>query len=382
MSQRQLVLKNSIGEATRYMPWPEGEKAFVIFRWDRRRVDVISDLEVMEQNNIQYELIREITPQDLEKGAVALGTENSLEMVSEIGTFMRNNPEVVEVSNSSKLSGTVSGAFLVIFFALFAFQPEVMVSPIEEILEPEMVVKIAPQTPPPPRQVELVNRPTTTRNTAPTQTTSSKTVSRNVNRMGALSVLGTRSSGSQQGGVNLGSAQTTRGAGLGGTGGSGGAQKSLYGKGLVNAPVGEGNNMQGGGGYGTKGRGGGQDGYGQLSLTGSVGGNPIPLGREAIVRGGLDRALIADVVERNKGQVRFCYEQELQSDPRLAGRVVVAWLIGSDGTVSNARIQSSTLHSRNVEECILTRLRTWRFPLPEGEGNVDVNFPFLLEKRS
>jgi TonB family protein len=185
-----------------------------------------------------------------------------------------------------------------------------------------------------------------------------------------------------QGGLNLGAAQTTRGAGLGGTGGSGGVQTSLYGKGLVNAPVGPGNNLQGGGGYGTKGRGGGQDGYGSLQLTGSAGGSPIPLGREAIVKGGIDRALIDDVVRRNLGQVRFCYEQELQADPRLAGRVVVAWVIGDDGRVSNARIHNSTLNSRNVEECILTRLRTWRFPLPEGEGNVDVNYPFLLEKRS
>ena len=377
---RQLVLKNSMGETTRYMPWTEGEKAYVIVRKGNRRLDIVPSVEDLEAQKIEFDLIQEVTAEQLKAGAIKLGSSNTLELVTDLGPLVKNLVEVPEEKGSSVWSGAVSAAFLMIFFTFFLVQKEV-VEVIEEVVEPELVVKIAPKEPPKP--VQLVDRSHAVRTQPSTaQTTPSTTVARNVKRMGALSVLGTRTTGSQQGGINLGSAQTTRGAGLGGTGGSGGAQTSLYGKGLVNAPVGPGNNLQGGGGYGTKGRGGGQDGYGQLSLTGSAGGNPIPLGREAIVQGGLDRALIADVVQRNIGQVRFCYEQELQTDPRLTGRVVVAWVIGHDGAVSNARIHNSTLHSKNVEDCILTRLRTWRFPLPEGEGNVDVNFPFLLDKRS
>ena len=111
------------------------------------------------------------------------------------------------------------------------------------------------------------------------------------------------------------------GPGLGGSEGSGGIQSSIYAKGLVAAPLGTGHNVKGGGSYGTKGKGGGKAGYGSLSLVGSTGASLIPVPREASVEGGLDRELVFDVVNRNKGQIRFCYEQGLQLNSSLSGRV-------------------------------------------------------------
>ena len=140
-------------------------------------------------------------------------------------------------------------------------------------------------------------------------------------------------------------------------------------------------NIKGGGGYGTKGKGGGKAGYGKLSLVGSAGNAPIPLGKEAIVQGGLDRDLISAVIERNKGQITFCYEQGLQGDPTLGGRVAVNFEIGSNGRVRTAGILNTTLHSSMVENCIIRRLKSWKFPLPEGGVNVKVSYPFLLRRR-
>ena len=135
-----------------------------------------------------------------------------------------------------------------------------------------------------------------------------------VKRSGALSALGSLRSGKQRGGLNLGAVNTTAGVGLGGTGGSGGVQTSLYGKGITSAPLGPGANIAGGGGYGTKGKGGGQAGYGSLSLVGSSGGTPVPLGAEAEVASGLDRSAIDEVIRnvvsdqalplRNKTKIR------------------------------------------------------------------------------
>src|SRR5690606_33539145 len=147
-------------------------------------------------------------------------------------------------------------------------------------------------------------------------------------------------------GLNLGAAQTSAGPGLGGTEGSGGVQTSIYAKGIVSAPLGAGGNVQGAGGYGTKGKGGGQAGYGNLSLVGSTGAAPIPLGGEAVIAQGLDRDQIAAVINRNLGQVRFCYEQGLQSEPNLSGRVSVAFTIGGNGLVKAANVASTTLNAK------------------------------------
>ena len=201
-----------------------------------------------------------------------------------------------------------------------------------------------------------------------------------VKRAGALAVLGSLNSGKNRGGLNLGAASATAGAGLGGTGGSGGVQTSLYGKGIVSAPLGPGAHISGGGGYGTKGKGGGQEGYGSLSLVGSAGGMPVPLGAEAEIAKGLERSQIDEVIRRNLGQVRFCYEQGLQGTPALSGRVAMGFTIGGDGAVKFAQVESSSMGNKGVEDCISMRLKTWKFPVPQGGVDVKVTYPFNLRR--
>ncbi|HVK61699.1 MAG TPA: AgmX/PglI C-terminal domain-containing protein, partial [Bdellovibrionales bacterium] len=159
-------------------------------------------------------------------------------------------------------------------------------------------------------------------------------------------------------------------------------QTTLYGKGLVAAPLGAGANVNGGGGYGTKGRGGGQAGYGKMSLIGSAGTSVLPLGHEALIEGGLDMSSIEDVILRNMAQVRYCYEQGLQVKPSLKGRVKVSFVIGARGRVRTAGVANTTLGSNQVESCIVSRLKTWKFPQPEGGFDVKVSYPFSLQRAS
>ncbi|MGZ3745467.1 MAG: AgmX/PglI C-terminal domain-containing protein, partial [Pseudobdellovibrionaceae bacterium] len=166
----------------------------------------------------------------------------------------------------------------------------------------------------------------------------------------------------------------------GGSQGSGGVQTSLYAKGVVAAPLGVGGNIQGAGGYGTKGKGGGHAGYGKLSLVGSAETSSITLNQEASAASGLDRDQIAAVINKNLGQVRFCYEQGLQGDPNLSGRVAIAFVIGGNGGIKTAQIENSTLASKAIEDCILMRLKTWQFPLPQGGVDVKVAYPFVLRR--
>ncbi|MGF1468383.1 MAG: AgmX/PglI C-terminal domain-containing protein, partial [Sandaracinaceae bacterium] len=95
------------------------------------------------------------------------------------------------------------------------------------------------------------------------------------------------------------------------------------------------------------------------------------------VSGYLSAEQIMRVVRRNFAQVRYCYENELQRQPNLGGRIEIRWRVARNGTVSSARVGSSSLRNARVEGCIVRQVRRWRFPEPDG-GEVDVNFPFIL----
>ena len=97
------------------------------------------------------------------------------------------------------------------------------------------------------------------------------------------------------------------------------------------------------------------------------------------VLGGLDKSLIDEQIKRNLAQIRYCYQRELPKNPTLGGKVRVQFIIGKDGSVSKANIKSSTINSTAVENCIIHRFLRFKFPKPEGEGIVMVNYPFMFQ---
>jgi outer membrane biosynthesis protein TonB len=136
------------------------------------------------------------------------------------------------------------------------------------------------------------------------------------------------------------------------------------------------------GGIGTKGTGGGAANVkdGTALAGGSVGQGEVALvDDETVIEGGLDRDVIAEVIRRNLGQIRYCYERQLSSNRELYGKVMVKFQIAASGDVSEPKIDSTTMKSSMVEGCILRRLATWKFPLPKGGTIVKVSYPFLFK---
>ena len=373
----KLVLENKDGKAVRSF-LVSGDEATVVSRKDTRRVEVVANTTQLDSRKVKYETIGQITKADLEKQAIAIGDAGQLRLVTAVGEVVRNTHAVEEIDNQPwyKTLGLIAGLFAILLLVLkFSKIDESKLA--EE--RTQTIVQIVKKMPPVEKVKPVVQKTVEPKQVvAKTQVVTKKTAS--VKRLGALAVFGSMSSGKQRGGINLGQVNTSAGPGLGGSQGSGGVQTTLYGKGLVAAPLGAGSNMQGGGGYRTKGKGGGQAGYGKMSLIGSAGSSTIPLGREALVEGGLDRDLIADVINRHMGQFRFCYEQGLQGTPGLAGRVAVRFTIGSNGTVKAAGIDNTTMNSSLVESCVVNRMRSLKFPLPEGGVDVKVSYPFMFRR--
>jgi TonB family protein len=121
-------------------------------------------------------------------------------------------------------------------------------------------------------------------------------------------------------------------------------------------------------------------GAGGLGLRGHGGGKPptIRSGQPIIGHGPLPRDVIRRVIRTHLGEVRRCYEQQLVKRPTLAGTVVVQFTVAADGTVSAARVSSSTIASPAVGQCLVRRILSWAFPRPRGGGIVKVSYPFVF----
>jgi len=136
------------------------------------------------------------------------------------------------------------------------------------------------------------------------------------------------------------------------------------------------------GGIGTKGRGGGTGSYG--TGVGVLGGKQsVDVGitsSEPVVMGSLDKELIRKVIHMNRGQIRFCYESQLQRYPKLGGKVAVKFVITGSGTVASSSVAQSTANNAEFETCVAGRVRTWQFPKPKGGGVVVVTYPFIFKQ--
>jgi TonB family protein len=132
------------------------------------------------------------------------------------------------------------------------------------------------------------------------------------------------------------------------------------------------------GGLGTQGNGRGTGGSGGIDLGGrgkSV--TKIVPGKTTVI-GGLDKDVIAKVIRRHQHEIKYCYETELNKNPSLAGKVAVAFTIDPAGAVADASVTETTLNNSTAENCMLSRIRRWKFPEPKGGGVVSVTYPWLF----
>jgi pSer/pThr/pTyr-binding forkhead associated (FHA) protein/outer membrane biosynthesis protein TonB len=163
------------------------------------------------------------------------------------------------------------------------------------------------------------------------------------------------------------------------TGGAGG-------KGLKGVDIGGGGKTVGIDGPSTKGLGRGYEGSGigeGLSGPGRLGQkgeHAISIISENVqVLAGLPKDVINAVVQRHRPEIRGCYDSALQRNPKLRGKIVVAFNIQPNGIVSYAGVKESTLGDGGLENCIVSRIKTWVFPKPEAPVVTEVTaYPFYL----
>ncbi len=134
-------------------------------------------------------------------------------------------------------------------------------------------------------------------------------------------------------------------------------------------------------GIGTQGRGTGTTGYGTGGI-GKKGSVQINVGgQEADFGGGMDKEAIRRVIREHIREIRSCYERELQRSPDLYGKLVLEWDIEEAGRVSRCVVKSNALGNDAVAQCIVNRLKTWKFPDPPKDQIGRVVYPFVFSSQ-
>lgn len=95
-------------------------------------------------------------------------------------------------------------------------------------------------------------------------------------------------------------------------------------------------------------------------------------------QGQLSREEIQKVINQGISQIQYCYEKQLRTTPNLHGKVVLEWTIKPDGRVGVVKSAQSTLQSAAAINCMMGKVKSWRFPKPRGNGSVIVTYPFIF----
>jgi hypothetical protein len=105
---------------------------------------------------------------------------------------------------------------------------------------------------------------------------------------------------------------------------------------------------------------------------------PVVHGATPTTSGRIPQEIIQRVVRSSFGRFRGCYESGLRTNPSLAGRVSVRFVIGRDGGVMSAANGGSDLPDPAVVACVVGSFRGLQFPQTDEGGAVTVTYPIAF----
>ncbi len=105
---------------------------------------------------------------------------------------------------------------------------------------------------------------------------------------------------------------------------------------------------------------------------------PIVIGGVAQVSGGLDRKTVQKVTRRNLGGIKWCYQDSLQRDPSLKGRLKLRFKILPNGRTASIQVTGMERDGA-LTECVKRKMLRWRFPVPKSGNAVKVTYPLVLK---
>jgi hypothetical protein len=99
----------------------------------------------------------------------------------------------------------------------------------------------------------------------------------------------------------------------------------------------------------------------------------------ANVEEGLTKEEVGKVIHQHLSEIRYCYESAMLRTPDIEGKLIMDFTIGGTGDVKTSLVKQSTLPDPRLDDCVLRRLVTWKFPKTKGGVDVAVTYPFIFK---
>ncbi|MEE8409783.1 MAG: AgmX/PglI C-terminal domain-containing protein, partial [Myxococcota bacterium] len=91
----------------------------------------------------------------------------------------------------------------------------------------------------------------------------------------------------------------------------------------------------------------------------------------------ISQAQIRKVIVAHTREVKACYEMATKKKPGLSGRISIRWFITGRGVAIQIKVESSTVGSSDLEQCLVSRIKKWKFATHGGRA-VRITFPFVF----
>lgn len=103
-------------------------------------------------------------------------------------------------------------------------------------------------------------------------------------------------------------------------------------------------------------------------------------GEVAVISSQPDLPLMNDAMQRNMHQIRYSYERQLTAHPDLEGTVTMSFIISKDGSVKEAKVNSSEWNDletgQKVNKTLTMRFLRMHFPEPKGGLELATSYTF------
>jgi len=104
----------------------------------------------------------------------------------------------------------------------------------------------------------------------------------------------------------------------------------------------------------------------------------IELG-EISISGGFSKEVIQKTFKRGLSAMERCYQKALEKKPNVRGEATFQLAIDSSGRVTKVDLVSSKLNDKNLEQCLIQKVKELTFPTPEGAEKVNVTVTLILK---
>jgi len=94
---------------------------------------------------------------------------------------------------------------------------------------------------------------------------------------------------------------------------------------------------------------------------------------------GLSKKAIQKTFKQGLPAIELCYQKALEKKPNIQGGITLQLVIDSSGRVTKMSLVSSKLNDKNLEQCIIQKIKELTFPTPEGTDKVNVTVSFNLK---